>query len=181
MTATRPPRAGDRLGRSIPEAADDRRYGVGRRDWCTWPSYEAAVLGYREYWYPVARSRKVREGRPLPVMVCGERVMLIREQGVVHALGLFGGVGVGVVAGRQPPQIDGLCNSPRHSGIGNAWRHPLSHAHTPPLVPSPHPSWGVVLGVGPLHTRRCVCSCPSPRPSPRKRGEGGSHTLSGLK
>ena len=52
----------------------------GRLDWATWPKYEAAVLGLRNYWYPVTWSRKV--GRePIPVLLCGERLLLIRESG----------------------------------------------------------------------------------------------------
>ena len=58
---------------------------LGRRDWATWPKYEAAVLGFRDYWYPVTWSRKVGR-RPLAVTVLGEQLMLIREAGVVRAL-----------------------------------------------------------------------------------------------
>jgi phenylpropionate dioxygenase-like ring-hydroxylating dioxygenase large terminal subunit len=59
---------------------------VGRRDWATWPKYEAAVLGFKNYWYPVTWSRHVKERKPLAVTVGGENVMLIREKGVVRAL-----------------------------------------------------------------------------------------------
>ncbi len=58
---------------------------LGRRDWATWPKYEAAVLGFRDYWYPVTWSRKVTT-RPLAVTLLGEKLMLIREAGVVRAL-----------------------------------------------------------------------------------------------
>jgi phenylpropionate dioxygenase-like ring-hydroxylating dioxygenase large terminal subunit len=57
----------------------------GRLDWATWPKYEAAVLGFREYWYPVTWSRKVGK-KPIQVTVLGEQIMLIREKGVVRAL-----------------------------------------------------------------------------------------------
>jgi phenylpropionate dioxygenase-like ring-hydroxylating dioxygenase large terminal subunit len=57
----------------------------GRLDWATWPKYEAAVLGFREYWYPVTWSRKVGR-KPIQVTVLGEQIMLIREAGVVRAL-----------------------------------------------------------------------------------------------
>ncbi len=66
-------------------AAETGVRSLGRRDWATWPKYEAAVLGFRDYWYPVTWSRKVTR-KPLAVTVLGERVMLIREQGVVRAL-----------------------------------------------------------------------------------------------
>jgi phenylpropionate dioxygenase-like ring-hydroxylating dioxygenase large terminal subunit len=57
----------------------------GRKDWSTWPRYDAAVLGFRNYWYPVTWSWKVR-GTPMPVTLLGEKFMLIRDQGKVHAL-----------------------------------------------------------------------------------------------
>jgi phenylpropionate dioxygenase-like ring-hydroxylating dioxygenase large terminal subunit len=84
MTATLPEAPAAAPAR--PTDPSDRRLGKGRLDWGTWPSYEAAALGYREYWYPVAWSRKVREGKPLAVMLAGERLMLIRDGGTVRAL-----------------------------------------------------------------------------------------------
>ena len=68
-----------------PAAGETGLHSLGRRDWATWPKYEAAVLGFRDYWYPVTWSRKVGR-RPLAVTILGERLMLIREQGVVRAL-----------------------------------------------------------------------------------------------
>jgi len=59
---------------------------LGRRDWATWPKYEAAVYGFRNYWYPVTWSKHVKEQKPLPITLAGEKVMLIREKGVVRAL-----------------------------------------------------------------------------------------------
>lgn len=59
--------------------------GPGRRDWSTWPRYEAAVLGFREYWYPVAWSRKIG-AKPTPVQALGQKIMLVRDDGVVRAL-----------------------------------------------------------------------------------------------
>ncbi|MEV6648925.1 Rieske 2Fe-2S domain-containing protein [Amycolatopsis sp. NPDC051371] len=59
--------------------------GPGRRDWSTWPRYEAAALGFREYWYPVAWSRKIGR-KPRAVQVLGEKIMLIRDGGEVRAL-----------------------------------------------------------------------------------------------
>jgi phenylpropionate dioxygenase-like ring-hydroxylating dioxygenase large terminal subunit len=62
-------------------------FDAGRQDWSTWPRYEAATLGFREYWYPVTWSRKVREGRhPIQVKLLGEKIMLRREGGTVRAL-----------------------------------------------------------------------------------------------
>jgi phenylpropionate dioxygenase-like ring-hydroxylating dioxygenase large terminal subunit len=57
----------------------------GRRDWGTWPRYEAAVLGFRNYWYPVLWSREVGK-HPVPVTLLGEKIMLVRDNGRVYAL-----------------------------------------------------------------------------------------------
>ena len=43
------------------------------QDWQTWPTYEAAVLGFRNYWYPVQWSSQVGD-RPTAVTVMGERM-----------------------------------------------------------------------------------------------------------
>ncbi|MEU8633556.1 aromatic ring-hydroxylating dioxygenase subunit alpha [Amycolatopsis sp. NPDC048633] len=59
--------------------------GPGRRDWSTWPRYEKAALGFREYWYPVAWSRKIGK-KPRAIQVLGEKIMLIRDGGEVRAL-----------------------------------------------------------------------------------------------
>ncbi|MGH2406850.1 MAG: Rieske 2Fe-2S domain-containing protein [Candidatus Limnocylindrales bacterium] len=75
MTAQAPPAAKPETGKR----------SLGRRDWATWPRYEAAVLGFRDYWYPVTWSRKVT-AKPLAVTIGGEHIMLIREAGVVRAL-----------------------------------------------------------------------------------------------
>ena len=58
---------------------------LGRRDWATWPGYEAAELGFRNYWYPVLWSTDV-DRKPKAVMVLGEQIMLVREGGKVYAL-----------------------------------------------------------------------------------------------
>jgi phenylpropionate dioxygenase-like ring-hydroxylating dioxygenase large terminal subunit len=49
-----------------------------------WPRYEAAVLGFRNYWYPVTWSSRVGK-RPVTVRLLGDPIMLRREQGKVHA------------------------------------------------------------------------------------------------
>jgi phenylpropionate dioxygenase-like ring-hydroxylating dioxygenase large terminal subunit len=74
------------VGAAEPRTREDS--GVrsrGRLDWSTWPKYEAAAAGFRNYWYPVAWSREVT-GKPIQVTAIGETVMLIREKGVVRAL-----------------------------------------------------------------------------------------------
>jgi phenylpropionate dioxygenase-like ring-hydroxylating dioxygenase large terminal subunit len=68
-----------------PSPTADPRKGTGRQDWQTWPRYEAAVLGFRNYWYPVEWSRNVRS-RLVPTMVLGERLALVREDGTMRAI-----------------------------------------------------------------------------------------------
>ena len=59
---------------------------AGRRSWDTWPSYDAAALGLRNYWYPVAWSARVGR-RAQGVILLGEKVMLVRDRdGKVRAL-----------------------------------------------------------------------------------------------
>ncbi len=59
---------------------------VGRRDWSTWPAYDAAALGLRGYWYPVVWSSNLPEGKPVAITVCGDEVVLLRDRGTVHGL-----------------------------------------------------------------------------------------------
>lgn len=57
----------------------------GRTDWATWPTYQAATTGLRNYWYPVMWSAALT-GKPVQRKVCDEEIMFIRDQGVAHAL-----------------------------------------------------------------------------------------------
>lgn len=61
---------------------------LGRERWDTWPTYDAAVLGFRNYWYPVCWSADLPRGRkPLALTLLGEKVMLVRDaDSVVHGL-----------------------------------------------------------------------------------------------
>ena len=64
----------------------DRRGSTGRTDWSTWPAYDDAADGLREYWYPVIWSSEVGRS-PTPIRVSSEDLMLQRdENGKVHAL-----------------------------------------------------------------------------------------------
>lgn len=73
------------------QAADQsppRRRGkasLGRLDWSTWPTYQAAGLGLRDHWYPVMWSRDVGR-RPIPIVVSGEKIVVGRNRGKVWAL-----------------------------------------------------------------------------------------------
>jgi len=84
--ATPTRRAGRARGaaESGPDAVDPA-VSIGRRDWSTWPKYEAAELGFRNFWYPVTWSRRVGR-RPLAIKLLGEPLMLIRDGGRAHAL-----------------------------------------------------------------------------------------------
>jgi phenylpropionate dioxygenase-like ring-hydroxylating dioxygenase large terminal subunit len=55
-----------------------------QRDLSVWPRYDAAVLGFRNYWYPVTWSRRIGS-KPYPFQLLGEPIMFRREQGKVHA------------------------------------------------------------------------------------------------
>jgi nitrite reductase/ring-hydroxylating ferredoxin subunit len=50
-----------------------------------WPRYNEAVLGLRNYWYPVMPAGKLG-GRPVQVKLCGEKIMLMRHRGRPYAL-----------------------------------------------------------------------------------------------
>jgi phenylpropionate dioxygenase-like ring-hydroxylating dioxygenase large terminal subunit len=50
-----------------------------------WPRYEAAELGFRHYWYPVLAARQLKQ-KPVSLVVCGEKIVLVRDRGAVRAL-----------------------------------------------------------------------------------------------
>src|SRR5439155_26881268 len=52
---------------------------LGRQSWDTWPTYDAAVLGFRDYWYPVAWSKSVSR-KPLALTLLGDKAMLLRDE-----------------------------------------------------------------------------------------------------
>jgi phenylpropionate dioxygenase-like ring-hydroxylating dioxygenase large terminal subunit len=49
------------------------------------PKYDTAVSGFQNYWYPVMFSRKLRR-KPVPFTLLGRKIVLVRDQGNVHAL-----------------------------------------------------------------------------------------------
>ena len=49
------------------------------------PGTRPAVLGFRNYWYPVLWSREVGK-HPVPVTLLGENIMLVRDNGRIYAL-----------------------------------------------------------------------------------------------
>ncbi|MCU1491865.1 MAG: Rieske (2Fe-2S) iron-sulfur protein [Acidimicrobiaceae bacterium] len=91
---------------------DDRRTSPGRTDWTSWPAYDAAELGFSDYWYPVQWSSQVTK-RPLPITLRGERLVLLRDGGRVYALNdrcLHRGVPLSL--GRQ--EFPGTLSCPYH-------------------------------------------------------------------
>jgi len=62
-----------------------RRAATGRADWSSWPTYAAAENGFAQYWYPVVWSSQVGV-KPVTVTLRGERIVLVRDAGRVHAL-----------------------------------------------------------------------------------------------
>jgi phenylpropionate dioxygenase-like ring-hydroxylating dioxygenase large terminal subunit len=50
-----------------------------------WPRYTAASLGFRNYWYPVMWSSRLGK-KPQTITLCGEKIVLVRDQGVAYAL-----------------------------------------------------------------------------------------------
>jgi phenylpropionate dioxygenase-like ring-hydroxylating dioxygenase large terminal subunit len=69
----------------MPDGAGRRLRSTGRQDWSTWPAYEAAALGLRNYWYPVLWSSQLGRA-PVGVTLLGDRVMLMRDRGTAYAL-----------------------------------------------------------------------------------------------
>ena len=63
----------------------ERARAAERRDWRTWPVYQASELGLRNFWYPVVWSSEVRR-RPVSVRLLGHRIVLCRDDGRVYAL-----------------------------------------------------------------------------------------------
>src|SRR5687767_14453686 len=51
----------------------------------SWPRYSAAVLGFRNYWYPVMLARELGK-KPRAIKICGEKIALFKEAGRVFAL-----------------------------------------------------------------------------------------------
>src|SRR5437870_396036 len=58
---------------------------VGREAWSTWPRYDAAVLGFPNYWYPVLWSGQLKK-KPIGLTLLGQPVVFYRSQGKVYAM-----------------------------------------------------------------------------------------------
>src|SRR5437867_3474053 len=64
---------------------DDRAVATRQPQFATWPRYRRAALGFREHWYPVMWSRKLR-GKPVGMNLLGDDIVFVRQGGAVHAL-----------------------------------------------------------------------------------------------
>ena len=65
---------------------DDQELIAEEKQTSHYPRYEAAVLGFQNYWYPAIFSRKLRK-KPISVTLLGHKIVLVRDdQGKVFAL-----------------------------------------------------------------------------------------------
>jgi len=54
-------------------------------DWASWPKYNEAAHGFRNYWYPTIWAHQVGKD-PVPITLAGERIVLVRDGDVVRGL-----------------------------------------------------------------------------------------------
>lgn len=57
---------------------EDQQSASGERVTSAWPRYDAAALGFRNYWYPVMFARQLRS-EPVVAIACGEKIVLFKE------------------------------------------------------------------------------------------------------
>src|SRR5690606_32772111 len=75
---------------TAPVAASDgapatRTAAPAGQDWSTWPTYNKAALGFRDFWYPVQWARRIGS-KPMQITLLGEKIALIRDGDKVRAL-----------------------------------------------------------------------------------------------
>lgn len=51
-----------------------------------WKDYVKAKLGFRNCWYPTLNSEEVEEGKPIPFLLAGEKLLLNRIDGKVYCM-----------------------------------------------------------------------------------------------
>ena len=51
-----------------------------------WRKYAEAKLGFRNHWYPIFFSEEIEEGKPVPVTLLGEQLLVNRAHGKVYTL-----------------------------------------------------------------------------------------------
>ncbi len=74
----------ERRAPAKPPARSTTRPSPGE-DWSQWPTYDAATLGFRNYWYPVLWERDIGD-KPQAVTLLGEKIMVAREGDKIYAL-----------------------------------------------------------------------------------------------
>lgn len=55
------------------------------KDWSSWPRYEQAELGFRNYWFPVMWAKQVGH-KPVAVELLGEKLALVRDGDQIYGL-----------------------------------------------------------------------------------------------
>lgn len=73
-----------------------QRENPGRRDWKTWPHYNAAASGFRGYWYPATWSmpaRMVPRGQLYVMDLAGHHLQEERPAEFHAVAGAFLGLG----------------------------------------------------------------------------------------
>lgn len=69
-----------------PTATATTAASIAERKTRSWAPYINAKLGFRNHWYPIRLSSDVQEAQPVAVQLLGEKVLLNRVDGVVHAI-----------------------------------------------------------------------------------------------
>lgn len=112
--ARRRPRrsAGAAAAIAKPGAAPSGTSAPAGQDWSSWPTYNDATLGFRNFWYPVQWARRIG-AKPVPITLLGEKIVLIRDGDKVRALhDRCPHRGVPLSLGRR--QFDGTISCPYH-------------------------------------------------------------------
>lgn len=106
-----PDRRRDSSGRPAARRAPGAAESHGN-DWSSWPRYEAAELGFRNYWFPVMWAKQVGR-KPVPIELLGERIVLVRDHDKIFALhDRCPHRGVPLSLGRR--QFEGTISCPYH-------------------------------------------------------------------
>ena len=136
-TVERAPASGAQAARQKQPSADPRQM-PGRQDWQTWPQYEAAVLGFRNYWYPVTWSKHVGT-KPKELMLLGEQLSLVRDGTGIRATRV--GVEVPVRRRRGDGELE-YATYPAAERLGIVWIYvgDVAAGEKPPPVESDIPS-----------------------------------------
>jgi phenylpropionate dioxygenase-like ring-hydroxylating dioxygenase large terminal subunit len=136
-TTVERPQAPARRAATPKQPSADPRQMPGRQDWQTWPQYEAAVLGFRNYWYPLTWSKHVSKS-PTELMLLGEQLSLVRDGSGIRATR----VGVEVPAGDRDERQLEYATYPAAERLGIVWIYvgDVATGEKPPPVESDIPS-----------------------------------------